>query len=457
MLKDGDRVVAGVSGGADSVFLFFMLAELAGPMNFALEAVHVHHGIRGAEADRDAEFVRELCAGARVPCLIVRRDIPGEAAEDGLTLEEAGRRARYEIFRAEAGRLGGAKIALAHHMDDQAETVLFRAARGTGIRGLAAMRPVSGDVIRPLLRLTREEIEGALRESGRSWIHDSTNDLPDAARNRIRQAILPALEEQVSRGAARHLASLAERADEAARFIESEAARRAGQYVRSEGEDALVLVTLAGEPAVIRAEILRTAYLKVSGSAADLTADHIGGMEALLGKPQDMRIALPHGVTARAERDRIRLTRGEAEEELPGEAVPLPEELRTGPDGTARAAFGDMVFEARLSDRAPDPVPEKRYTKWLDYDKMTRTPVVRTRRPGDFLSIGPECTKKLSDYFTDTKVPRSLRDRIPLVASGSEIVWVVGMRIGWRFRIGADTKRVLEVRAQSLEGGYSCE
>ena len=449
MLKDGDRVLAGVSGGADSVFLFFALLGAAETMELTLKVVHVHHGIRGSDADADAAFVEALCCRYGVACRVVRRDVPREAAEGGLTLEEAGRNARLAVFREEAERMGGAKIALAHHRDDLAETVLFRAARGTGIRGLAAMRPISGDSgewIRPMLGITRREIEESLAGRGISWRTDATNEERDAARNRIRHDILPALKAYVNSGAGEHLARLAERAAEADDFIRSEAEKRAAAYLSGNGSRICVRSGILQEPAVIRAALLSMAAeraaeevlekaAKVTGTPVrDLSFVHIAALEGLFGKAGSASLDLPGGLRAARTAEGIELFKGAREIAERKERAESAENWRVTVE---RAAVPEL------------PVPEKRYTKWIDYDKIKDTLVIRTRREGDFLTIDAAGhRKKLSDYFTDSKVPRSERERIALVADGSEIVWVVGMRLGYRFRVGPETKRVLKLQAE---------
>ncbi len=459
MLKDGDRVIAAVSGGADSVFLFFVLLDLTHSMRLGLTALHVHHGIRGEEADRDARFVRALCGAHGIPCTTVERDVPAEARLLGMSVEEAGRKARYEALRAEAERLGGAKIALAHHRDDLAETVLFRIARGTGIRGLASMRPVNGPLIRPLLGVTRAEIEESLRQRDISWMTDSTNRENDAARNRIRHILLPLLEEHVNSRAADHLADLARRAGEAADFIAAEAAGRLGLHASFSGGACLLRGTVLEEYPAVRKEIFRICLDRTGGSVRDVTERHLEDLGGLFGKKTDARLDLPHGVEAVRRREGVELKRRERTETPREDAAP---ERRPGIEipGTFpfEADFGAWRFSCEIEAFPSLPVPQKKYTKWFDYDKINGTAVIRTRRSGDFIAVNAAGgRKKLSDYFTDQKVPSRLRDGIPLLAVGSEILWVVGMRDSCGYRIDGTTERALRVRAYSNDKGADYE
>lgn len=446
MLEAGDHVIAGISGGADSVFLFYVLAELREEMQLDLTAVHVHHGIRGEEADRDAGFVRKLCEDRCIPCVIFRRDVPAEAEKRGMSVEEAGRAVRYEVFREQAEKAGGAKIALAHHRDDLAETVLFRILRGTGIAGLAAMKPVSGSLIRPLLCVTKAEITDCLRARGFSWCEDSTNRHTDAARNRLRLTILPLIREEVNAGASEHLAALSGIAGEAYDFIRTEAERRAERLVSASGDGAvLVSAALEEEMPAMRQEILRIAVSR-AGSVKDVGRRQIEDLLALMGKQTGAKISLPHGLIAQRDYGGIRLAGETAAPEKAAVKIELPDE------GEERfAVFGDLTLRTRRVTGAFCTLPDA-FSKQIDYDTIKDTLVLRTRRDGDWLTIDGEGHRKsLSDYFTDEKVPRQERDRIPLVADGQEIVWVIGKRLGARYRITQGTENALELEVLQKE------
>ena len=211
MVQRGDRIIAGVSGGPDSVCLLFLLDKYKETLGISLEVVHMEHGIRGKESLEDAAFVENFCRKLAIPCHTYHRDIPKLAREWKCSGEEAGRRARYEAFEEVRGKNGGTKIAVAHNRNDQAETVLFHLVRGSGLSGLSGIRPVRGNIIRPLLCLTREEIEDLLRKENLPFRTDATNLETDYARNRIRLNILPLLREELNPRTCEHLAETAER------------------------------------------------------------------------------------------------------------------------------------------------------------------------------------------------------------------------------------------------------
>jgi tRNA(Ile)-lysidine synthase len=193
MLQQGDIIAVGVSGGADSVALLDFLCRLGEGYQWKLLVCHLNHGLRGAEADRDQEFVRLLAKERGLPFLSERADAAAEAARSGLSVEEAGRKLRYAFFARCAGEEG--KIATAHTLSDSMETVLLNLCRGTGVRGLRGIPPVRGNIVRPLIGCTRREVEEYCRQRGLSWVEDSTNASPDYSRNRIRLEVIPRLEE----------------------------------------------------------------------------------------------------------------------------------------------------------------------------------------------------------------------------------------------------------------------
>jgi len=205
MIKDGDSVVAGISGGPDSVCLFFVLLMLQEQKAFSLTAVHINHGLRGADADADERFVVELCEKYQVPLEIFRVDLELIAGKRKQSLEEAGREVRREAFQSVLEKYGGNRIALAHHQNDNAETLLWNLARGTGLHGMCGIRPVNGVWIRPLLCLERREIEQFLEEQGQNYCIDQTNLETAYTRNKLRHQVLPILENEVNLAAIRHM------------------------------------------------------------------------------------------------------------------------------------------------------------------------------------------------------------------------------------------------------------
>ena len=458
LLIPGDRVAAGISGGADSVCLLILLDELCRERGLELAAIHVNHGIRGAEADADERFVVELCRRRGIPCFCRYADVPSEAKKRYLTEEEAGRQIRYEIFSGIMREQGYNKLALAHHRDDLAETVLYNMARGTGLAGLASLRERRGEVIRPLLDLSREEIEAFLEAEGQTFCTDSTNLGDDHARNRIRHHILTVLKGEINERAAEHIASLSKDAAAAVAFIEREAARHLAACLIEEDGDVLITPAFFEEDPVILKEGLRQAVKKAGGSLKDITRTHIETLADLALGCAGRHADLPHLAADRTDAGlRLRsrgCDTGPTREGRKG-AVEPANEVRKGTETALRIPGVTEGCGVRVTceilEKVPASIPEKAYTKWLDYDRIKANPNLRTRRTGDRLVINAGGgTKSLSDYYTDRKIPRDERDVRPVIADGSLILWVIGERLSAHVKVTSQTKRVLMITAEQL-------
>lgn len=313
LLQNTARLLTAVSGGADSVFLFYVMRECCRRRKIPMEVIHVHHGIRGPEADRDAEFVESLCREYDVPFRLFHRDIPKEASEKHMTVEEAGRAARYQIFEAEAARVPGTKVALAHQKNDQAETLLFNLARGTGLKGLCSLRPVRGIYIRPLLAVSREEEADYLEANHFSWCEDSTNADDDAARNRIRHYVLPYLTKEINAQTVSHLADTARIAAEASDFIGEETQKRYNRYVSVTNDPDGLLISASlteNEPHLMQEEVIRMCIGRVLNTLKDVSSLHVGLILDLFGRENGKFLDLPKGLTAEKCRDGVWIGRG---------------------------------------------------------------------------------------------------------------------------------------------------
>ena len=442
MIGQGETVVAGVSGGPDSVCLFFLLKELCLEREAHLYAVHVHHGLRGAEADGDEYFARELCEREQVPLRVFSFDVRERAARERLSLEEAGRLCRYEAFREEAERLGGARIAVAHHMDDQAETVLFHLFRGTGIRGLCGMDPVRGDIIRPLLCVRRSEILEWLQQKKLSWRTDSTNASTEYMRNRIRGELLPYVRQYMNPQADRHVAEAARELSEVEEFLERKTEEAFRLCVRMEEQACFLFENgFSSLDPVIRKRLLRRC-MEETGGLRDVERVHIRMLEELMDKQTGSQADLPGGRSARREYQGISLGK---RTDSPAGAVLIPHiPGQTADDGHVWHFSLEMAQKDQI-------IPQKTYTKWFDYDKIEKYLEIRGREPGDYLEINREHgRKKLKSYLIDNKIPAGERERLRLLADGSHIVWIPGYRISERYKVTENTERILRVQ---IDGG----
>lgn len=488
MLAPGDGVVAGVSGGADSMCLLRVLHGLEQEYRLRLMAVHVHHGIRGADADGDEAFVRDECGRLGILFVPVHADVPSLAARWGCAIEEAGRRVRYEAFRKAAALHGCGKIAVAHNENDNAETFLFQAFRGSGVWGLAGIAPCRAEgevmVIRPLLCVDRAGIEAYLGAEGAGYRTDASNETMDYARNRIRNELLPLAKSSVNAGAVAHLAAAAAELQETAGFLRElvldgyrkVAAETAPAYG---GEIVLDVAAWEALPLYLQKEVVLYALGRAAGSRRDLGRVHVQAVCGLMCGEVGKRVDLPYGLAAirtyrsvrivREERE-IRGCRGNIRDksvwEGSGTACRKKDPKPNDPDIPQLAAAGSIEITSfpacfdlgmyeltlHLSDRNGDSggnekksiIAKNCYTKCFDYGKIRNALVLRTRRPGDHMVINVDGSKKsLKSLLIDKKVPAGCREKLPLLAEESSVLWAVGVRSGEGFYVTQNTKQIL--------------
>lgn len=442
------RVVAAVSGGGDSVALLVLLRELARAGELELAgAVHVHHHIRGAAADADAQFCRDLANRLGVHLTVAHRDVPALAVAMGQSLEVAGREARRAALLAAAGELGAFCIATAHTRDDQAETVLLRMTRGTGISGLAGILPRRDRVIRPLLDLSRQELRDWLEEGGYAWQEDATNGDLANPRNRLRAEVLPYLSSHFNPAVADALVRLAEIAREEDHVVHA-AAAEAAQRVISMRSGAVVLdrEVLATVHRALARRVVREAFETVRpGRAYDLEdVDLVCEAASASGNgPFELR--------------GIRVERNRAEVVLVNRALPAPQ---TGPFRYDLSIPGAVtVAEAGCVVEADGPMPPEEVGVGVAAAEAATAAVagvsgasliVRSRLPGDRLRL-PGGRTKLQDLFVNRKVGRLDRDRTPIVTDAEgRIVWVCGLAVAEEFRVSDRTNAVVILKLRRL-------
>ncbi len=431
MIAPGENVVAGVSGGADSVCLLLLLNRWMRRFGGNLFVVHVNHRIR-KEAGEDAAYVRKLCLERGIPFFLQEEDVPKRAEEEKRSEEEMGRIVRYETFDRIAHEVHAQKIAVAHNQNDLAETMLFHLFRGTGLAGMCGIRPVLGNVIRPLLCLEREEIEDYLCLEQVAWHLDKTNESDDYTRNRIRHHVLSYAEENICAGAVSHMAKTAEMLAETEEYLE-EGVQAAGQQAvlyREEQKIVLSVPVCRQQAKVIISRLLLSLLKEISPSGQNIGMVHVKAVEDLIHRTGNASVCLPYGIRAVRQYDEVILDRSEKK-------------------GEEQNRFIFHIFSVTDPEKKQD-FPKNQYTKWFDYDKIDGSLEIRTRQTGDYLTIrgakdGLEVHKTVKDYMIGEKIPASLRDRMPLLAAGHHIIWIPGWRISEHFKVSSDTLKILEV------------
>lgn len=437
MLGRADRCLIGVSGGADSMGLLHVLIRLNGLFKASYRVIHVHHGLRGAEADRDAQFVQKTCERYNIPCKVVNVDVREFAANHKLSTEEAARYLRYQAFETEAQRWEmeddtqkQVKIAVAHNKEDNVETILMQMARGSGLKGISGMAPVRGRIIRPLLDVSRAEIEAYLIKEEETWINDSTNSESEYTRNRIRHDILPLFIEEVNAGTVDNISRAGKLVGQADAYLNKTAEAILDKYIKKRGQGfEFPIAELAKQDYIIKTYIIKLLISRINRTLKNITSRHIEDIAALENLETGKRIDLPYRIVAERDYETIRVFRrdvfGNEQEEEPEN-------------------YGNFVF--RTFSYKGQKAPEEKYIKWFDYDKIDDIMEIRYRKSGDALELKGVGTKSLRTYMTDAKIPQDKRDQIPLIAAGNNVMWLVGYRISEKYKVSKDTDIVLEIR-----------
>jgi len=419
LLRPGDAVVVAVSGGPDSIALLHALALAARREGWKLHAAHLHHGIRGDEADADEELVRSLATRLGIPFHGSRLD---PAALRGAGLEARARRVRYAFLHEVARRAGAARIATGHTRDDQAETVLLRLLRGSGARGLSGIQPRREDgVVRPLILASRAEVIAYLARGKIAFREDGTNRDPRFLRNRVRHEVLPLLR-SLSPRIDERLCTLADSLRADAEYLDETAgrARRARGAAPGERLDGAWLLEL---PEAIRRRVTGAA-LREAGTPPDRVATAIVAiLDAVAERGPSRDIALRGGTVARVDGGEIRIER--PVDETRGSGAPMLFDLPLAVPGVTSLPGGRSI-EATIREEAP---PAGRDIAIFDLTAITAPLRVRSRRPGDRIRpLGFGRTRKVQDLLTEARVPRAERDRVPIVVMGDEVIWVGGLR-----------------------------
>ncbi len=444
MILPGETVLAAVSAGPDSTALLHALVKLRTRLRCRVRACHVHHGLRGPEADADAKHAASFARSLGVPFTRHRVDVRAFARTHKMSIETAARTARYSVLERVADRAKANRIATGHTASDQAETVLLNILRGTGPAGLAGIPPVRGRIIRPLLAVSRADVEAYCQDQKLAHRLDSSNLDTVFARNRIRHEVLPMLR-QIQPRVDASLCRLAEIMRAENEFMIEQTANALREVgAQRPGEMGIACGPFASLPKVLQRRVVRSAIERMKGDQLDVELERVDALvELAVSGRTGAIVELPGGL--RAERGYGELVVTALPAQRPahtGEwALPIPGQVSIRELGLAVAAAFSRARRAPSSPMAA----------LLDAKGIKSPLTVRTRRRGDrFVPFGMKGTVKLQDFFVNAKVPRAERGRIPLVLSGDEIVWVVGYRINDRYKVSKRTRRTIRVEARRV-------
>ena len=446
LIKNGDCVVVGVSGGPDSVCLLHVLWCLKNDFNLKLVAVHINHMLRGDESYRDEEFVKKLCEKLDVELKSVRVDINRVAQQKGMSLEEAGREERYKNFDIVADSIGADRIAVAHNKNDRAETVLMNIIRGTGLDGLKGMEYIRGRIIRPLLDIDRSEIEAYILEKNLDTVTDSSNLEKIYARNKIRLDVIPNIDKLFDCNLVKSIDRMSRLIKDDIDFIDDKVKEAYCDAVlkKENGEVELLLRKISKMHLAVRRRVIRKAIEEVKGSVKGIESVHIENILDMIDNGKvGSRIDLP-GIKIGRTYESIRFYKKEIQpKSFDYEAfLNIPGLTEVG-DGK-HYIEASIITDYKLSDYKG--MKGSSLIQFFDYDKMIEGINIRKRKEGDlFKPVNSNGTKKLKEYFIDNKIPREIRDNIPLVAKGHDIIWIIGYKISDKFKVTENTKKVLKL------------
>lgn len=447
MLSQGDNVLAGLSGGADSVCLLKILHSLKPEFALDLYAAYIDHGLRQSETPKEIDFCRELCKNLGISFYTKAIDVKSCAKEKGMSRQEAARELRYAALDELASGIKAAKIALGHNADDQAETVLMRLFTGSGPSGMSGIPPVRNHIIRPLIESERAVIEEFLKNEGLTYITDSSNLKNNYLRNRIRNTVMPAVK-SLGINAVRSISRTSGIFRDEERYFDILTTKTLMRLI-SRKKDLSIELFLAPmetvDTAILR-RLLRRAVAETKGLRG-IGMTHIESIIGLIktGKPGD-RVCIQKNLRAIKGYSTLIIT-SEKPAVLGAYSINCP--------GETVLKESSLVISCSLEDKDPDAscyYGNGKRSAAIDADKVRLPLLIRSRMPGDFFyPMGFGRRKKLQDYFVDEKIPRDMRDSIPLLISDNDIVWVIGHRMDDRHRIDKKTERVLKFEVKPLK------
>lgn len=436
LVRNGDTVLVAVSGGVDSMALLHLFLSLKDCMELHFHVAHVNHQLRGAESMQDEKFVRDLARSRSLPFHGTRTDTTGYAHRSKLSKQEAARELRYRFFEQLRQELGAGVVATAHQADDNAETVLLNALRGTGIRGLSGI-PVQrndGAIIRPLLFARRSDIEEYARFKQITFRHDSSNDSLDYKRNYLRKTVLPLLQSEIHPdivGSLNRVSTVMRQLDDR---ITREVAERWPSLVSKDrsGTTNIRISNLLSEPTFLQEEVIVRLLRSLQ---VEVQAEKVLLVLGLCSHPTGRSLQLSHDIVVYRDRNALVFMRQPI-------AVDLDQTVEIGHS----YAFPSFRFAVSTEGPLPAEMGGGGGNELVDAARLGSRLRIRTWRRGDwFMPLGMKTRKKLSDFFTDEKVPRFEKERIPILESDDTIVWICGRRLDDRFKVTPSTRSVVRL------------
>ncbi|SMB86222.1 tRNA(Ile)-lysidine synthase [Desulfonispora thiosulfatigenes DSM 11270] len=448
MIQAKDKILVGVSGGADSLALLYVLKELKQKHDFELGVVCVDHMFRGEESKKEALYVQELATKWGINSYVYEKNVPKIIKKTGLSPEDAGHKIRHEIYNELKGKYNYTKLALGHHAEDRAETVLLHLVQGTGLKGLASMPPVFNWMIRPLAEVTKQEVIDYCQKEKIIYHQDPTNEQKIYLRNKIRLDLIPYLQKELNPNIVEALLKLENIVEVDNKFLENYTKKIKKEVLSSSQNDNIIidLEKFNKLDLAIKRRILRDIYQNLRKDTQGLSYHHVENIiELSLNKKGAKSINLPQGIIVKKSYTSLIFTQNKKES-----VVEKNREIPVNVPGKTIIPGEDIIIEAFLSDKM---IKSKDYYQVVvDRDKLPSPLTIRKRKPGDRVHLlGMEGTKKLKNFFIDRKIEKEKRDQINLICSGDNIIWIPGLALSNQVRVTNETKNYLILQIKSKE------
>ncbi len=437
MLSDGDTVVIGVSGGADSIALLQVLYSIRNQLRLTIHAVHINHGLRGEDADNDQKFVEEFCQSRDIPCHSFVVNVAELAQNKGLSFEEAGRHVRYESFEKIAKLYNANKIATAHHMNDNCETVIHNILRGSGTTGLSGIHPVRGIYIRPFIKTSRNDIEEYLKSENIQWCTDKTNLDSIYTRNKIRLELIPYLKKSFNSSIESAITRLSLLCGDDDDYMHIQTVNVFNSIcIHSQDRIILKRDSFNNEHIALKRRLIRYALEKLNIPLKDVHMAHIDNCLKFIAESESGSAVKISSCRVSIEQSGICFS-----SDCNDEPIGFSYNLEAG-----KNVFIKEISKIILSEYTDCYLKESKNVIYINADNITGPFEIRNRRPGDKITpFGMKGSKKLKDYFIDSKIDISIRNKIPLIVYNNEVVWIAGMAMSENYRITSDTKKILRI------------
>lgn len=452
MFNKGDKVIVAVSGGPDSICLLYILNEHKDELGITLFGAHINHCLRGMESDKDEEYAKKTCESLKIDFYSKAVDIHKIAEKNNLSCEMAGREARYDFFGELMIKLNANKIALAHNANDQAETILMRMMRGTGIEGLIGIKPVRDKIyVRPILHLSRSEIEKYCEVNGIDPRIDKSNLETIYARNKVRLDLIPYIQENFNKDIIKTLNRLSDIVKVDNDYLESISMEQYKKHCDIGEKKVIINDSAFSEHEAIVSRIIRSALLHVNHNLYNIEKIHISNIIDLQKHDTGKTIMLPQNIIVGNCYGNIHIYIKDNESSTANLVNSNEYSLNVNENNSVEHL--KKVIKIQVKPKAElIQIKNDDYIKYFDYDKIVGPIILRYRKDGDkFIPLGMKGNKKLKDLLMDLKIPKDIRNDIPLVCFGMDIAWVVGHRVSDKFKISKDTKNILQIKIESEE------